>query len=89
MIFTITKKFILAKVEEKQKCNMYTLLDTENHNKSVIFGLKTDEVFETLKVVEIDMDMRIQNERLTLQNGEKVYKDTATMFVKSIRKVKE
>ncbi|CAM4357088.1 hypothetical protein BAQ46_15960 [Bacillus paranthracis] len=88
MMFTITKKFILAKVEEKQKCNMYTLLDTENHNKSVLFGAKTEEIFEELKVVEIDMNVRIQNEKFTLYNSEKVYKDTATMFVTDIRKVK-
>ncbi|WJE17866.1 hypothetical protein QRY07_00720 (plasmid) [Bacillus cereus] len=89
MIFTITKKFILAQVEVKKKANLYYVWDTRTFDKSVLLGIKTDEVFQERSVVEVDIDIRIQNEKFDLMNGEKKYKDTASLFVTSIRQVKE
>lgn len=89
MVFTITKKFILAKVEEKKKSNLYHILDTETHAKSVVIGIKTDEEIKELTIVEADIDVRIQKEKFDLITGEKKYKDTATLFLTSIRSVGE
>jgi hypothetical protein len=89
MKFTLTKKFILGKIDEKNKANIYYLLDTETLDKTVLFGAKIPETFEERSVVEVDIDMRIQNQRFDLVNGEKKYTDTASMFLSAIRKVKE
>lgn len=89
MIFKITKSFILGKVEEKNKANIYYLLDTETLDKTVVLGIKTEEVFQERSIVEVDIDMRIQKERFNLINGEKKYADTVSMFLSAIRKVGE
>jgi hypothetical protein len=89
MKFTLTKKFILGKIDEKNKANIYYLLDTETLDKTVLLGAKIPELFEERSVVEVDIDMRIQNQRFDLVNGEKKYTDTASMFLSAIRKVKE
>ncbi|GAB6621266.1 hypothetical protein [Bacillus paranthracis] len=89
MKFTLTKKFILGKIDEKNKANIYYLLDTETLDKTVLLGAKIPETFEERSVVEVDIDMRIQNQRFDLVNGEKKYTDTASMFLSAIRKVKE
>jgi hypothetical protein len=89
MKFTLTKKFILGKIDEKNKANIYYLLDTETLDKTVLFGAKIPETFEERSVVEVDIDMRIQNQRFDLVNGKKKYTDTASMFLSAIRKVKE
>ncbi|HEF5239114.1 hypothetical protein [Bacillus mobilis] len=89
MKFTLTKKFILAKVEEKTKMNLYYLLDLENYDKTVVLGARIDETFEERSIVEVDIDMRIQNQRFDLMNGEKKYTDTVSMFLSSIRQTKE
>jgi hypothetical protein len=84
MKFTLTKKFILGKIDEKNKANIYYLLDTETLDKTVLFGAKIPETFEERSVVEVDIDMRIQNQRFDLVNGEKKYTDTASMFLSSL-----
>ncbi|HFJ9332378.1 TPA: hypothetical protein ACGW5B_005889, partial [Bacillus paranthracis] len=69
MKFTLTKKFILGKIDEKNKANIYYLLDTETLDKTVLLGAKIPETFEERSVVEVDIDMRIQNQRFDLVNG--------------------
>ncbi|CAM4361850.1 MULTISPECIES: hypothetical protein [Bacillus cereus group] len=88
MKFTINKKFILAKVEEKEKVNLYTLVDNDNYEKMTAIGVKSESKIEERSLVEAEVSIRTQSERFELKNNEKKYVEVASFFVSSIQKVK-
>ncbi|HFK1501364.1 hypothetical protein [Bacillus cereus] len=88
MKFTINKKFILAKVEEKEKINLYTLVDNDNYEKITTIGVKPELKIEERSLVEAEVSIRTQSERFELKNNEKKYVEVASFFVSKIQKVK-
>lgn len=87
MKFTIKKTFLLAKVDEKAKVNLYTLLDVETFDKVIVIGTKDTDVVEK-DTVQAEISFSLTNEKLILSTGETRYVDVAQKFVTSIGKVK-
>mgnify|MGYP001191716681 CR=1 FL=1 len=83
MIFT--KKFLVAKIEEKTNVNLYTLLDLDNYDKLTTIGIKSDDVKER-EVVEAKI--RISFKRLSFKDDKQgqVWVDVADTFVVDIRR---
>ncbi|HFK1501377.1 TPA: hypothetical protein ACGXMW_005835 [Bacillus paranthracis] len=88
MKFTINKKFILVRVEEKEKVNRYTLVDNETCQKVQTIGVKPENKIEERSLVEAEVTVRLQSERFELKNNEKKFVEVANLFISSIKKVK-
>lgn len=88
MRFTVKKKFLVAKIDEKTKVNLYTLLDTDNFDKFIAVGTKETDVVEK-DTAEVEISVSLTNERFVLSNGETRFLDVANKFVSSIQKVKK
>lgn len=89
MKFAINKKYILVKVEEKEKVNLYTLVDNETYEKVRTIGVKPELKIEERSLVEVEINIRIESERFDLKNNEKKFVEVASLFITSIKKVKQ
>ena len=85
MKFTISKKFILGKVEEKETVNLYTLLDVDTFDKIVSIGGKFNDLVER-ETYEVELSIRMYPERFETKSGERKYLDVANTFVSKISK---
>jgi len=86
MKFTISKKFILGKVEEKETVNLYTLLDVDTFDKIISIGGKFNDLVER-ETYEVELSIRMYPERFETKSGERKYLDVANTFVSRISKV--
>lgn len=86
MKFTISKKFILGKVEEKETVNLYTLLDADTLDKFTSIGGKFKDLVER-ETYEVEISIRMYPERFETKSGERKYLDVANTFVSKISKV--
>ena len=85
MRFTISKKFILGKVEEKETVNLYTLLDVDTFDKIISIGGKFNDLIER-ETYEVELSIRMYPERFETKSGERKYLDVANTFVSKISK---
>lgn len=85
MKFTISKKFILGKVEEKETVNLYTLLDVDTFDKIISIGGKFNDLVER-ETYEVELSIRMYPERFETKSGERKYLDVANTFVSKISK---
>lgn len=86
MKFTISKKFILGKVEEKETVNLYTLLDVDTLDKFTSIGGKFKDLIER-ETYEVEISIRMYPERFETKSGERKYLDVANTFVSKVSKV--
>ncbi|MCY7499156.1 MULTISPECIES: hypothetical protein [Bacillus] len=80
MKFTIQGYYVIAKVEEKGKVNLYTLLDEVRFEKIVLIGNKVEGI-EGLDLVEAEIDLTIKAER------KKLFINNANLFLRNLSKV--
>lgn len=85
MKFTVSKKFIIGKVEEKDSVNLYTLLDVETLDKFVSIGGKFKDLVER-ETYEVEISIRMYPERFETKSGERKYLDVANTFISKISK---
>lgn len=88
MQFEINKKFILLKVEEKSKVNLYTLIDNESGDKVVAVGVKNNN-FVMLDRVDVTLSFKTQNQKFDTKNDGVKFVETLNVFVSRISKVKD
>ncbi|MFA1512446.1 hypothetical protein ACDN41_24745 [Priestia aryabhattai] len=86
MKFTIQGYYVVAKVEEKGKVNLYTLLDEVRFEKIVLIGNKVEGI-EGLDLVEAEIDLTIKAERIEAAEGKKLFINNANLFLRNLRKV--
>ncbi|WP_404428054.1 hypothetical protein LG296_21260 (plasmid) [Ureibacillus chungkukjangi] len=86
MKFTINKKFILGKVEEKGTVNLYTLLDVDTLDKVVSIGGKFKDLTER-KTYDVEITIRMSAERFETKSGERKYLDVANTFISKFEEV--
>ncbi|QIZ40512.1 hypothetical protein BHV55_01950 [Bacillus sp. RZ2MS9] len=86
MKFTIQGRYVVAKVEEKGKVNLYTLLDSNRFEKMVLIGNKVEGI-NNLDLIEAGIDLTIKAERIETAEGKTVFINTANSFLRSIQKV--
>ena len=88
MKFTINKKFILGKVEEKETVNLYILLDVDTLDKFVSIGGKFKDLTLTeRKIYDVEFTIRLSSERFETKYGEKKYLDVANTFISKLEEV--
>ncbi|PYH25275.1 hypothetical protein US8_03938 [Bacillus altitudinis] len=80
MKFTIQGYYVVAKVEEKGKVNLYTLLDEVRFEKIVLIGNKVEGI-EGLDLVEAEIYLTIKAER------KKLFINNANLFLRNLSKV--
>lgn len=85
MKFTINKKFILGKVEEKETVNLYTFLDVDTLDKFTSIGAKQKDLIER-ETYEVEISIRMYAERFETKSGERKYLDVANTFISKISK---
>lgn len=85
MKFTISKKFILGKVEEKENVNLYTFLDIDSFDKFISIGGKFKDLVER-ETYEVEILIRMYPERFETKSGERKYLDVANTFVSKMSK---
>jgi hypothetical protein len=83
MIFT--KKFLVAKIEEKTNVNLYTLLDLDNFDKITTIGVKVDDVKER-EVVEAKIRISLKRLSFKDEKGQQIWVDVADTFLVDIRR---
>ncbi|BCD33086.1 hypothetical protein BC30102_p122 (plasmid) [Bacillus cereus] len=89
MKFVINKKFMVAKIDEREKVNLYTLLDVDTFEKFISIGTKTIEDIEERVIVEAEISIRTYPERFALKTGETKFVETINTFVTELKKVTE
>lgn len=85
MKFTIVKKFILGRVEDKGTVNLYTLLDVDTLDKFVFIGGKFKDL-EEKQVYDFEISIRMSSERFETKTGERKYLDVANTFVSKVER---
>ncbi|RYI24972.1 hypothetical protein EVU96_25275 [Bacillus infantis] len=89
MKFTIKKKFMLAKIDEKEKVNLYTLLDTDTFEKFTSIGTKVLKNIEERTIVEAEVTIRTSPENFILKSGETKWVETCNTFITELKAVKD
>ncbi|MEK0086176.1 hypothetical protein [Benzoatithermus flavus] len=82
MIFT--KKFLVAKIEEKANVNLYTLLDLDNFDKITTIGVKAD--VKEREVVETKIRISLKRLSFKDEKGQQIWVDVADTFLVDIRR---
>lgn len=87
MKFIIEKNFMVLKVEEKAKFDLYTLIDLEQGDKVTAIGAKAKEKISKMDVVAAVINVTLKSEKFeTKKDGDK-YVQTANTFVSDVQKV--
>ncbi|AYV69392.1 hypothetical protein C2I06_22495 [Niallia circulans] len=88
MKFSIQQRYILARIEEKGKVNLYTLLDSKRYEKMVLIGNKVDGV-KTWDLVDAEIDLTLKVERIETLEGKTIFVNIANSFLRNLQKVGE
>jgi hypothetical protein len=88
MRFIANKRFILAKVEEKDMVNVYTFLDLHTFDKFTSIGRKFKDLDLVEKeIYEVEVSIKLYPEQFETKAGERKYLNVANTFVMGIKKV--
>ncbi|EEM91481.1 hypothetical protein BK749_01600 [Bacillus thuringiensis serovar vazensis] len=86
MKFIIQGRYVVAKIEEKGKVDLYTLIDSKRYDKMVIIGNKVKDV-KVWDSVDAEIDLRIIPERIETIDGKTVFVNAANSFLRHLKKV--
>lgn len=82
MKFVIEKNYMILKVDEKAKVDLYTLIDLEDGTKITAIGAKSEDELKRLDVVAATITLNVKAEK----KGEE-YLQTVSTFVSKVEKV--
>ena len=87
MKFNIKSKYVILKIEEKAKVDLYHLIDLENGDKVTVVGVKADEPLKSLDVVKVHLSVNIKTQRVETKDDGVKYLPIASTFLSSVKKV--
>ncbi|AUO12205.1 hypothetical protein [Priestia megaterium] len=86
MKFIVQGSYVVAKIEEKEKVNLYTLLDNKRYEKIILIGNKVKGI-KIWDIVDAEIDLKIVSERIETIEGKTIFVNTANSFLKSMKKM--
>ncbi|GAB6464385.1 hypothetical protein bcgnr5390_66540 [Bacillus luti] len=83
--YSVTQKYMVAGVEEKEKVSLYTLIEVPAIKKRIVvcIGNKVDGLVVG-QTYEVELDISIETKKFDTKDGVK-YVDVASKFVRDIR----
>ncbi|GAB6563558.1 hypothetical protein [Bacillus cereus] len=83
--YSVTQKYMVAGVEEKEKVSLYTLIEVPAIKKRMVvcIGNKVDGLVVG-QTYEVELDISIETKKFDTKDGVK-YVDVASKFVRDIR----
>ncbi|BCC09606.1 hypothetical protein BCJMU51_p66 (plasmid) [Bacillus cereus] len=83
--YSVTQKYMVAGVDEKEKVSLYTLIEVPAIKKRMVvcIGNKVDGLVVG-NTYEVELDISIETKKFDTKDGVK-YVDVASKFVRDIR----
>ena len=82
----VKRTIMLLNTETKERVNIYTFVDLENHETQTVVGAKFEmPLHKPLKMV---MTIKIQSETFELKDLSRKYLNTANLFIVDLKEVK-
>lgn len=78
---------MVLKVDQKDKVDLYTLIDLDTGDKTTSVGSKCTEELKQLDIVRVSMAINVKQEKIeTKKDGDK-YFQVANVFISSVEKL--
>ena len=87
MKYIIEKNYMILKVVQKEKVDLYTLIDLDEGDKVTAVGVKCEEELKRLDVVSVVISLTVKTEKITTKKDGDKYIQVANTFVSAIEKV--
>lgn len=89
MKYIVEKNFMVLKVDQKDKVDLYTLIDLESGDKTTAVGNKSPQELNQLDIVRVSITINVKQEKIETKNEGDKYIQLANVFVSSVKKLNE